>query len=89
MYTIALLSAVLFSEQIKVAAVAGGICVVSFLLYFIETTRAYTLYNLSSFGLYIDLTQGKGLPWFEPIALLVLAAAMFGTTMAVFLRRDY
>lgn len=88
-YGLSLLCAILFTEQIKVAAVAGGICVLSFILYFVEATRPFTLYRLSSIELYAGLARGGGL---ATQTLLVCASGSIASllvTYLVFRRRDY
>lgn len=88
-YGIALAFSVWFSEQIKVAAATGGICVVSFLLYFIDATRPFTLYNLSSLELYSAVARGNGLSGFEIASCLAIAAGSVGVAGLVFRTRNY
>ena len=88
-YGIALAFLVWFTEQIKVAAATGGICVVSFLLYFIDATRPFTLYNLSSLELYSAVARGNGFSGFEIAACLGIAAASVGVAAMIFRSRNY
>lgn len=88
-YALALLAAVVLTEQIKVAAVVGGLCVLSFLLYFIEATRPWTLYDLSSIELYSSLARGRSLPLREPLTAAAILVGALGTALAVFRRRSY
>ncbi|MFH0947353.1 MAG: ABC transporter permease subunit [Planctomycetota bacterium] len=88
-YGISLLCAVLLNEQIKVAAVAGGICILSFMLYFIDATRPFTIYNLSSMEIYLKLVQGDPLPVREFTSCLVIGAGCLIAAIVVFRRRDY
>lgn len=88
-YAMSLLIAVLFQEQIKVAATAGGLCVVSFMLYFIDATRPFTLYRLSSMQIYIDVVQGNGFPWTEFAVCIALGASLIAAASIVFELKDY
>ena len=88
-YGMSLLIAVLFQEQIKVAATAGGICVLSFMLYFVDATRPFTLYQLSSMEIYIGMAQGGAFPWTEFVICLVGGAALIGAAAFAFERKDY
>jgi len=88
-YGIALALSVWFSEQIKVAAATGGICVVSFLLYFIDATRPFTLYNLSSLELYSAVAGGQGLSGFEIGACLAIAIGSVIAAGRIFRTRNY
>jgi len=88
-YGIALLCAVLFNEQIKVAAVAGGICILSFMLYFIDATRPFTVYNLSSMEIYLQLVQGDPLPLAAFSSCLGIGAACLTAATLIFHRTDY
>ena len=88
-YGIAMLCAVLLSEQIKVAAVAGGICILSFMLYFIEASRPFTIYNLSSMEIYLKLVQGDPLPLMEFTSCLGIGAGCLLAAIVIFKRRDY
>lgn len=88
-YAIALVLSIVLTEQLKVAAVAGGICVVSFLLYFIEATRPYTLYRLSSLETYVNMAR-DGTPASGAAAVCVLgSAALLWLAAWLFQRRDY
>ena len=88
-YAFALLCAVIFSEQIRVAAVAGGVCILSFMLYFFDATRAFTAYSLSSIHTYVDLAGGGAYPWTKTLICIGLAAAFFTAATATFNRKDY
>lgn len=88
-YSVALLLAVVFSEQLKVAATAGGIFILSFMLYFIDATRPFTIYNLSSIEIYMDILQGNGFPWTEFAICLSLAGACLVAAVRLFEVRDY
>jgi ABC-type transport system involved in multi-copper enzyme maturation permease subunit len=88
-YAIALLFSVLLAEQVRVAAAAGGVCVVSFLLYFVEATRPFTLYALSSIPTYALLAQGQPYPWPRTAACLAIAAACLAAATLAFRRKDY
>lgn len=88
-YAMSLLLAVLLTEQVKVAATAGGVCILSFMLYFIDATRAYTLYDLSSIDVYMGLLRGNEYPWRETAICLFLAAGLFVAAVKVFEAKDY
>lgn len=88
-YGISLLAAVLFSEQIKVAAVSGGICILSFMLYFVDATRPYTLYRLSSMEIYLDLVQGGSIPLLEFSICVGAGCACLLAAILVFRNKDY
>lgn len=88
-YGIAIAFSVWFSEQIKVAAAAGGLCVISFLLYFIDATKPYTLYRLSSLELYSAVARGGGISGFEIASCLALTAGSIAASVAIFRRRSY
>ncbi len=88
-YCIAILAAVVFAEQIRVAAFAGGVCVVSFLLYFIDATRPYTLYALSSIEGYMAMARGDGLPLVRFFGCIGIAVAALGTATILFEKKDY
>ncbi len=88
-YAMSLLFAVAFAEQIKVAAAAGGVCILSFMLYFIDATRPFTIYDLSSIEIYMDILQGNGFPWAEFATCLLLAAGCFVAAVKLFESKDY
>ncbi len=88
-YSIALLAAVVFAEQIRVAAFAGGVCIVSFMLYFIDATRPYTLYALSSIEGYMSMARGEPMPLAKFAACIAIAITAIGAATALFERKDY
>ncbi|MBI4879128.1 MAG: ABC transporter permease subunit [Planctomycetes bacterium] len=88
-YALSLLIAVLLNEQIKVAAVAGGVCIISFMLYFIDATRPFTLYRLSSLDVYVDIVKGGPLPLVEFSVCLGAGAACLAGAILVFREKDY
>lgn len=88
-YAFALLLAVVLVEQLRLAAIAGGLCIVSFMLYFVNQTLPWSIYVLSSVPMYVDLASGKAMPWG---AFAVCAGATFTlltTAIVVFRRKDY
>lgn len=88
-YALSLLVSTLVSEQIQVAGIAGGICVASFILYFLDATRAFTLYRFSSFEIYADLARGESLPVTTTLGLAAAAIALLALADRVFARRDF
>ncbi len=88
-YAISLFFSVLLSEQSRVAVAAGGICVLSFMLYFIDQTRPFTLFRFSSMELYIGVVSEGPFPWFEFLFCMGTGSALLVAAAAVFRRRDY
>ncbi len=88
-YALSLLTAVLLHEQIKVAAVIGGVCIISFMLYFIDAARPFTLYRLSSIDVYVDLVKGGALPLAELALCLGIGGACLAGAILIFRRKDY
>lgn len=88
-YAISLLVSVLSSEQIRVAGIAGGICIASLILYFLDATRPYTLYRFSSFEVYADLARGGSLPVETTLGLLAAAVILIAIADRAFARRDF
>jgi ABC-type transport system involved in multi-copper enzyme maturation permease subunit len=88
-YALALALAVGASEQLKVAGIAGGICVVSFLLYFFDATRPYSLFRFSSLETYSALARRE--PFDLGLSAIVLGSTAIVFTIAWlrFRRRDF
>lgn len=88
-YAISLVFAVTLSEQIHVATAAGSLFVLSFLLYFVDATRPYTLFRLSSMDVYLDLARGGAFAWPEFFGCLALGVASLIAAAFLFERRDF
>jgi ABC-type transport system involved in multi-copper enzyme maturation permease subunit len=88
-YAIAMVAATALSEQIKVAGIAGGLLITSFILYFIDATRPYTLYRLSSLDHYTAIARGE--PFDLPMVAGMLAAALvlFAIADRILAKRDF
>jgi ABC-type transport system involved in multi-copper enzyme maturation permease subunit len=88
-YGFALLLAVILTEQLRLAALAGGVCIVSFLLYFVDQNLPWSIYVLSSIPMYVELAGGGPLPWGAFLACVGSAIAFLTTAVVVFKRKDY
>lgn len=89
LYAVALVVSTLVSEQIKAAGIAGGICIVSFILYFIDATRPFTLYRFSSFEMYGAIARGDGIPLETTLGLVAATLVLFAVADRIFARRDF
>ncbi len=88
-YSVTLFVSILITEQLKVAGIAGGALVVSFVLYFIDATRPYTLYRFSTIETYAALAKGGALDVVRTGGLYAAAAVFVGLALRAFSRRDY
>jgi ABC-type transport system involved in multi-copper enzyme maturation permease subunit len=88
-YALALLLAVVLVEQLRLAAIAGGLCIVSFMLYFVNQTLPWSIYVLSSVPMYVDIASGKAMPWGAFAICAAATAAFLTTAIVLFRRKDY
>lgn len=88
-YSLGMLAGVWLTEQLKVAAAVGGVCVVSFIIYFVDFTRPYSLFRLSAIEVYSALARGTDAWRPELFLSLGIAAAVLACAWLTFRKRDY
>lgn len=88
-YAMSMVISIWIAEQLKVAAIAGGIGVASFIAYFIDQTKDLSLYRLSSIERYAAIARGDGIDWPVTGSALGASAILLVYAFHRFRRNDY